>query len=50
MWKIIKKIRFLAKIAWHYLCQEGRKKRIFVATICFGRFFLDQNSVKQDKL
>ena len=28
---------FLAKIAWHYLCQEGRKTRIFVHTICFGQ-------------
>ena len=50
MWKIIKN-GFLAKIAWHYLCQEGRKKRIFVATVCFGQIcFLDQNSVKQEKL
>ena len=51
MWKI-KKNGFLAKIAWHYLCQEGRKKtRIFVHTICFGQnFFLDQNSVNQEKL
>ena len=41
-----------SKIAWHYLCQEGRKKtRIFVHTICFGQnFFLDQNSVNQEKL
>ena len=47
-----KKIGFLAKIAWHYLCQEGKQKtRIFVATICFGQnFFLDQNSVKQKTL
>ena len=31
---------FLAKIAWHYLCQEGRRKtRIFVHTICFGQNF-----------
>ena len=51
MWKI-QKNGFLAKIAWHYLCQEGRKKtRIFVHTICFGQnFFLDQNSVKQKTL
>ena len=35
MWKI--KNGFLAKIAWHYLCQEGRKTRIFVHTICFGQ-------------
>ena len=47
-----KKKDFFAKIAWHYLCQEGRKKtRIFVHTICFGqKFFLDQNSVKLEKL
>ena len=51
MWKI-KKIGILAKIAWHYLCQEGKQKtRIFVATICFCQiFFLDQNSVKQKTL
>ena len=24
---------FLAKIAWHYLCQEGRKKRAFWCTL-----------------
>ena len=49
MWKNKKWI--LAKIAWHYLCQEGRKKRIFVHTICFGqKCFLDQNSVNQEKL
>ena len=53
--KIVKKKQkngFLAKIAWHYLCQEGRKKtRIFVHTICFGqKFFLDQNSANQEKL
>ena len=28
---------FFAKIDWHYLCQEGRKTRIFVHTICFGQ-------------
>ena len=27
-----------AKIAWHYVCQEGTTKtRIFVRTICFGQ-------------
>ena len=42
---------YLAKSAWHYLCQEGRKTRIFVHTICFGQnFFLDQNSAKQETL
>ena len=42
---------FLAKLAWHYLCQEGKKTRIFVATIGFGQyFFWDQNSVNQQKL
>ena len=46
-----KKGFFFAKTAWHYLCQEGRKKtRIFVHTICFGQIFFDQNSVKQEKL
>ena len=50
MWKI-KKNGFLAKIAWHYLCQEGRKTHIFVHTICFGQnCFLDQNSAKQEAL
>ena len=32
MWKS-KKNGFLAKIAWHYLCQEGRKKRAFSCTL-----------------
>ena len=48
MWKIIKN-GFLAKIAWHYLCQEGRKKRIFVATICFGQFFFGPKQCKAGK-
>ena len=40
-----------SKIAWHYLCQEGRKTRIFVHTICFGKQnLLAQNSVNQEKL
>ena len=42
---------FLAKIAWHYLCQEGRKKRAFRAHYLFWpKMFLDQNSVNQEKL
>ena len=50
MWKI-KKNGFLAKIAWHYLCQEGRKNAHFRAHYLFWpNFFLDQNSVKQEKL
>ena len=28
-----KKKGFLAKIAWHYLCQEGREKRAFSCTL-----------------
>ena len=50
MWKI-KKNGFLAKIAWHYLCQEGRKIRAFSLQLSvLVKFFLDQNSVKQEKL
>ena len=50
MWKIKK--MFFAKIAWHDLCQEGKKRtRIFVHTICFGpNIFWAQNSVNQEKL
>ena len=49
MEKWIKK-GILAKIAWHDLCQEGRKTRIFVHTICFGQnIFLDQNSENPGK-
>ena len=49
MWKIIKN-GFLAKIAWHYLCQEGRRKtRIFVATICFGQIFFGPKQCKAGK-
>ena len=45
----IRRRGFLAKGAWHYLCQEGRKTRIFVHTICLGpKMFLDQNSVNQE--
>ena len=29
----------LAKFAWHYVCQEGRKTRIFVHTVYFGQTF-----------
>ena len=36
----------LAKIAWHYLCQEGRKTRIFVHTICFGPKFFGPKQCK----
>ena len=28
---------FLAKLVWHCLCQEGRKTRSFVHTVCFGQ-------------
>ena len=38
-WEIKKMEFFFAKIAWHYLCQEGRKTCIFVHTICFGQNF-----------
>ena len=49
MWKI--KNGFLAKIAWHYLCQEGRKNAHFRAHYLFWpKTFLDQNSVNQEKL
>ena len=46
-----KKNGFLAKIAWHYLCQEGRKNAHFRAHYLFWpKIFLDQNSVNQEKL
>ena len=46
MWKN-QKNGFLAKIAWHYLCQEGRRKtRIFVHTICFGQNFFGPKQCK----
>ena len=39
MWKIKKK-GFFAKIAWHYLCQEGRKNAHFRAHYLFWpKFF-----------
>ena len=47
MWKIKK--GFLPKIAWHYLCQEGRKTH-FRAQSVLAKIFLDQNSVKQETL
>ena len=50
MWKI-KKNGFLAKIGWHYLCQEGRKNAHFRAHYLFWpKNFLAQNSVNQEKL
>ena len=45
----IKKNGFLAKIGWHYLCQEGRKTRIFVHTICFGQKFFGPKQCKPGK-
>ena len=48
MWKIPKN-GFLAKIAWHHLCQEGRKTRIFVCTICFGQNFFGPKQCKPGK-
>ena len=39
---------FLAKIAWHDLCQEGRK-RIFVHTICFSQNFFWTKTVQSRK-
>ena len=33
-----------------FVSGREKKPRIFVATICFGQIFLDQNSVKQEKL
>ena len=44
-----KKMDFWQILPDTYLCQEGRKMRIFVHTICFGQIlFLDQNSAKQE--
>ena len=41
---------FLAKIAWHYLCQEGRKSAHFSCTLSVLAifFFLSQYSVNQE--
>ena len=43
---------FLAKIAWQYLCQEGRRQtRIFVDTVSFGpKIVWAQNSEDWEKL
>ena len=52
MWKI-KKIDFWQKIAWHYLCQEGKQKtRIFVAHYLFWPkfFFWTKTVLKQETL
>ena len=44
-WVVVKK-RFFVKMAFvrtigkHYLCSEGKEKRIFIATICFGKMVL----------
>ena len=40
---------FLAEVAWHYVCQEGRKTRIFVRAICFGQKFLGPKTEKPGK-
>ena len=46
-----KKRIFLQKFPDTICVRKGEKTRIFVHTICFGqKFFLDQNSVKQEKL
>ena len=37
---------FFAKIAWHNLCQEGRKNAHFVHTICFGQIFFGPKQCK----
>ena len=45
MWEI--KNGFLAKIAWHYLCQEGTKNAHFRARYLFWpKFFLGPNQCK----
>ena len=49
MWKKEQKGTFLAQIAWHYLCQEGRKNAHFRAHYVRQKC-LDQNSVNQEKL
>ena len=49
MWKIIKN-GFLAKIAWHYLCQEGRKKRAFSLQLSvLAKFFFGPKQCKAGK-
>ena len=44
MWK--SKNGFLAKIAWHYLCQEGRKNAHFRAQYLLGQIFLGPKQCK----
>ena len=34
------KMSFFRKIGKHYLCSDGKKTRIFVATICFWKMVL----------
>ena len=49
MWKS-KKNGFLAKIAWHYLCQEGRKKRAFSCTLSvLAKIFFGPKQCKPGK-
>ena len=49
MWKS-KKNGFLAKIAWHYLCQEGRKNAHFRAHYLFWpKLFLGPKQCKPGK-
>ena len=43
------KNRFLTKIAWHYLCRERRKTRIFVATIYFCQNFFWTKTMQNKK-
>ena len=50
MWKKSQKYGFLAKIAWHDLCQEGRRNAHFRAHYLFWPKFFDQNSVNQEAL
>ena len=46
-----KKGFFLQKLPDTICVRKGEKRAFFVHTICFGQnFFLDQNSVKQEKL
>ena len=51
MWKIKKKKKdFFAKIAWHYLCQEGRKNAHFRAHYLFWpKTFLGPKQCKPGK-
>ena len=48
MWKIIKN-GFLAKIAWHDLCQEGRKKAHFRCNYLFWPNFFGPKQCKAGK-